>query len=825
VPDLSKPAGEVTHLWQTQGTYELAATAYPDGFEPLVPIVLPLTPEPIEDPTSDVTAWSTTSPYVTQTDDKRGGPPAFTVQLGDKTLTYARGATGSTAPYTWKIKGKQLIITTPAELTPETANVSWKRLAPFFERHNPEISDDPFAFTSYDLTLGRQTRQGLLLTGESVAEWTVTVPEDGAEFNAWVALEPVPLLEQPTDGGTVFLEVVSGDTTRQAGRTTLKAASESFAHWRVKLSKWAGQEVTLRLRTASGDANIFDYFFVGAPSISGEAALPPRRVVVIGLDTTRPDHFSYFGYDRETTPEFDAVLRQSAVFPNAWTSAPRTRPSFRSAATGRNPLDAVGAETIGTVLSNHGFATAGFAANVHLQPRFDFSDGFDDWTYAPGATADEQVDRALAFFKARGNRDAFVFLHIMDPHIFYNAPGAFRDMWVTDPDGALPPKFNRWEVYDMDNRGLLSDQRKAHIEALYDGEMSFMSRELARFFDSLDRLGGRNLVVVHNDHGEEFWEHGGFEHNHTLYQDTTAAIFAIRGGIGAESANRQFDAPVTLQDIAPTLFDFTQIPLDARPDTDGRSLRPMLEGAEGWGQERPIGIAHLRYGKDRWGVVLQQHKYILHTGSGEEEFYDLGSDPGEQQNMIEDAPELAPWRAALGEAHNAQVSSGWRIKGNLTMKAGEVLTVNLPRAATHAGIIDPEHTIPNPKNQAWGEPPRRTVDEIGTIALAEDGLSFTWTVGERPRDATLYVLFENGEDLSVQGTFMFARDEKRLVKKDALGRWRWRNPQGALTITEGTVLVPPIGEAARMRALSQGTASGEDEAIEMLRAMGYIHDH
>ena len=32
-----------------------------------------------------------------------------------------------------------------------------------------------------------------------------------------------------------------------------------------------------------------------------------------------------------------------------------------------------------------------------------------------------------------------MFLHIMDPHIFYNAPGAFRDMWVTDPDDTLRP--------------------------------------------------------------------------------------------------------------------------------------------------------------------------------------------------------------------------------------------------------------------------------------------------------------------------------------------------------------------------------------------------
>ena len=254
----------------------------------------------------------------------------------------------------------------------------------------------------------------------------------------------------------------------------------------------------------------------------------------------------------------------------------------------------------------------------------------------------------------------------------------------------------------MDNRGLLTEQRKEHIEALYDGEMSFMSRELARFFDSLDRLGGRNLVVVHNDHGEELGTRGLRAQPHALRRHHVA-IFAIRGGIGAVPDMRQVDAPVTLQDIAPTLYDYAEIPEEAPRHRRAKRASPT-HGRAGLGSERPIGIAHLRYGKDRWGVVLQQHKYILHTGSGEEEFYDLASDPGEQQNLIDDAPDLAAWRVALGEAHKAQVGLGWRVTGSLTMKSGEVVTMHLPRAATHAGIIDPEHTIPNPKNRVGRAP-------------------------------------------------------------------------------------------------------------------------
>src|SRR5690606_28716648 len=166
-------------------------------------------------------------------------------------------------------------------------------------------------------------------------------------------------------------------------------------------------------------------------------------------------HMSFFGYHRQTTPDFDRILGQSAVFTQAYTPAPRTRPSFRSATTGRDPLDAVGATNIGEVFQDHGFATAGIVANIHLQPRFGFHRGFDLWHYDATADAARQVDRALAWLRDQQSRDSYLFLHVMDPHIHYRAPGRYRDMFVEDPDPDLPATFNRWQVYTMERRGQL----------------------------------------------------------------------------------------------------------------------------------------------------------------------------------------------------------------------------------------------------------------------------------------------------------------------------------------------------------------------------------
>jgi arylsulfatase A-like enzyme len=724
------------------------------------------------------------------------------------------------------VRDDQLLFTRKEGEPVRHVAVRWPELNAFLRRHDPQQGDlSAPEFVRYSMTLDQLTRQGLLLTGNSSITWDLAVPSTDPTFETMYALERSPWLEHASDGATVLLELVHQGEVHEVSRKRLRKAEDTFTPWKVSLSPWAGEDVRVRLRVDSGENDQFDYVFLGSPRISGAADGEVRRVIVVGFDTTRPDHFGYFGYRRDTTPELDAILTQSTVFTSAWTSAPRTRPSFRSATTGRDPLDAVGAKNIGAVFSEHGFVTGGFVANIHLQPRFGFDQGFDEWWYDGQSNAEAQVDRALAFLKAHEHQDTFVFLHIMDPHLLYRAPGRYRNLWVQDPDPDLPSTFNRWQVYEMDKRGELTPQRKAHIEDLYDGEMTFTSREMGRFFDRLDRMGGRTLTVLHNDHGEEFWEHEGFEHNHSLYQETTNALFALRTDIGARPASpTQISAPVTLQDIAPTLYDYAGFDPAGLPALDGRSLRPLLEGDGQWQDARPIGVAHLRYGHDRWGVVLDQHKYILHTGTGEEELYDLRTDPGEQHNLASALDDLSPWWNALGAVHKAPTGQGWRIAGTLASKSREEIRLALPRPAISASLFDPEHVIENPKNQAWGEIPRRTKEDLGVVLLSEDALTVTWRPGSDPRDVVLYVRFEGTETVPVTGATLTLGDVTSEIKRDPMGRWMWRVGRSVLEFNPGIVLEPPPGEAARMAALTGDTEGTDLQAIDLLRSMGYIHD-
>jgi arylsulfatase len=816
----STGAGPVAQLYKrTAARYELPSHALPAGLDPKAAFTV----EVVEDEGKSgkkkkrSRVFRGKMPFEIQGETRGYAPTGVVVNVDGVNVAYSESDAVSSFGRTWRIRDGQLVLTNPSP--PKVVTMSYSGVETAVRRHSlTESGLSPEEFVTWSLTLGDHTRQGLLLPAPALAEWEVAIPAKGARFEAYPTLEPSPMFGYGSDGAAVRLVVVDGGTETEVSRRPLTGVDAAFPKWEADLAAFAGRTVKVRLVTevsATPDqpgTPDFDYVFVGSPTVWGPPEGETRTIVVIGLDTTRPDHFGFFGYERPTTPNMDRILGESAVFTRAWAPAPRTRPSFRTATTGQYPLDAVGAKNIGEVFQEEGFATKGIVANVHLVPRFDFDDGFDSWEFDGAAKAEQQVDRALGWLEDHADRDRYLFLHFMDPHIVYNAPADFHDLFVEDPDPDLPKKFNRWQVIDWKKQGLLTEQRKAHIEALHDGELRYLDGQLARFVQALDAMPGKKLLVVHSDHGEEFWEHDTFEHNHTLYDEVTRTLLAFRPGVGRVEGKR-IDTPVTLADIAPTLYDYAGLPRDKWPtELDGLSLRPLIDGGDAAGfADRPIGVAHLRYSYERWGVVKNDHKYILWTGTGQEELYDLKADPGEQKNLAGTA-DLAPWRAALSEAHGMPVGPGWRVKVSVVNVDHSPYEIALPAPAIDAFVVDPERTVAVRVNEEWGEKPKKTSADIGEVRLSDDKRTLVWTPGAKPTGGTLFVRFDQevdpqGARLSYQGR------ELPLAATD--GGWGWAANAMNITLVPGTVFVPPPDEAERMAAASQ------DERA-MLEGLGYI---
>ena len=122
-------------------------------------------------------------------------------------------------------------------------------------------------------------------------------------------------------------------------------------------------------------------------SQASSPALRPLNVVLVTIDTLRPDHLHCYGYSKIETPTIDSLAASGTLFENAVTQTPLTPPSHASIFTGLYPTvhhvrDTGGfilqpsSTTLATILQRQGWDTAAFVSSSVLKKLFGFSRGF-----------------------------------------------------------------------------------------------------------------------------------------------------------------------------------------------------------------------------------------------------------------------------------------------------------------------------------------------------------------------------------------------------------------------------------------------------------------
>jgi arylsulfatase A-like enzyme len=155
-----------------------------------------------------------------------------------------------------------------------------------------------------------------------------------------------------------------------------------------------------------------------------------------------------------------------------------------------------------------------------------------------------------------------------------------------------------------------------HLKALYDGEIAELDGMLRKFLTVIETERPRSIVVLTSDHGEEFGEHGKFDHTQ-LYQELLHVPLIIRHpqlDRGIRISRR-----VSLLGLTPTILELLGI--DGSYEFQGTSLlRP---------QAREEIFAE-KTGSGR--TLIVDDRKLLWRGD-KSELYDLSSDPGETRNM------------------------------------------------------------------------------------------------------------------------------------------------------------------------------------------------
>jgi arylsulfatase A-like enzyme len=366
----------------------------------------------------------------------------------------------------------------------------------------------------------------------------------------------------------------------------------------------------------------------------------PRRVLVwISQDTVRADHVGAYGYKRKTTPAFDALARDWVVFDEAASPASWTLPALVSQFTSRYPTfhGAVGASvqrddsqpTLFEILAASGFTVLGVTGNHFVSADFRTAGGFDALGYTDGHA--EEVDRlARDALGEWGGGDLALFVHYMDPHAPYDPPPRYGRLFDPDYRGKVTGRN-----FDGLAKSAFAPADVDHVRALYDGELAYEDVEIGELLGVLRAQGLlEDAVIVYSaDHGEEFLEHGGWEHSHTLYEEMLHVPFALRvPGV----AGRRVQPVVSTIDLAPTVLD--ALGIASPPSFQGRSLMPAARG--GRLSDVPVFAETERTldGNHRVAVRSATDKCIVVARPGREvppqilseECYDLARDPGER---------------------------------------------------------------------------------------------------------------------------------------------------------------------------------------------------
>jgi arylsulfatase A-like enzyme len=432
----------------------------------------------------------------------------------------------------------------------------------------------------------------------------------------------------------------------------------------------------------------------------------PRQpdVVLVTIDALRADHLALSGYPQLTSPLIDTVGRHAVVFTNTITQAPYTKAAIASLMSGLSPTahktvtasvpfnetmtgslttkplstDVLPSDivTLAEGLKAAGYHTVGFTANPFLIAPFGFAQGFDTFEFLPGgefAAADRLVQDALDAVQQSGPAPVFLWLHLMEPHSPYVPPFWTANMFHVDgipqpiPQGIpIPPWLIPGSPRDLRAYRTNYDDEIAAADVAVD--------VLLRGFGEL-RDADNTVTVITADHGEQFLDHGGFEHNDTLYDELIHVPLIIK----APRVNAAIvDTQVELLDLYPTLLTFGRA--DVPTDHEGRDLGPLLRPGNQSKTSRPAY-------SEIYGVMSSVRAdgwKLIRRADGFEQLFDLRRDPAERENLATtDRKQAALLEAQLDAHASAANERGHRITSHAVPVDPE--TVDRLRALGYAG--------------------------------------------------------------------------------------------------------------------------------------------
>lgn len=416
------------------------------------------------------------------------------------------------------------------------------------------------------------------------------------------------------------------------------------------------------------------------------------NLVIVTADALRADYCSAYG-GPALTPSLERLAVDGVKFERFYSLAPWTLPSLYGLFSSKYPPGLTPAaageqislwkkeastyalveeywagsgEPLSTELKGNGYETAAVVGNPLIRPDDWLLSDVDECHLAEFTSYETRgpfralpaLQRAVAYwwpdtFKRRRvdmtrvatqfaeayiqyarHRPFMLWVHYFDPHAPYDPPSRFRTI-----DGAWP-QFPLTEYSAMnfwDKSAWIKDMPESdrdYVKSLYRGEIEYMDEGLGRILDAIDRndLAEDTVVLFSSDHGEEFWDHGEWEHGHSLYEDQIRVPLVVRG---PKISAREIDVPVSAVDVLPTLRTWLGLP--ESPDARGVSIADALSRGDALPVSPVFSQSTSFFTEPLQTVIDGELKAVHGTHSGQWRLYDLGADPAERLDISKDS--------------------------------------------------------------------------------------------------------------------------------------------------------------------------------------------
>jgi len=319
--------------------------------------------------------------------------------------------------------------------------------------------------------------------------------------------------------------------------------------------------------------------------------------------------------------------------------------------------------TLAESMLQAGFRTAAFVStNAHFkwgalsqgfevydeQPRFnEAGEKNRKKDYRP---AGETIDAAIEWLAGQDpDEKLFLWIHVYDPHLPFQPPEEYLEE-VRRMSKELGVEVLRDHLRaahgDPDRRRMFKDIQR------YDAEIFYVDRQLERFYESFTEPGSNDLWIVTSDHGQGLNSHDGWMgHARQIYEvQMRVPLFFYFTGAGLQPTLID-DSLVEHIDLVPTIAELANLEFEQKlGEVQGVSLVPLLRqqsarSSKGFSLAQNSWYRRWKKGRanqslPKTALRTMEHKYIRNEG-GDDEFYELRTDPNERVNLIGSARHAA----------------------------------------------------------------------------------------------------------------------------------------------------------------------------------------